>query len=116
MLIGNNNSINLKLVEEISSVTPISFVEFKDLVGNPESVSAKSPHIALVNLMDLGNVETELLRLLKTNFSNLKIVAIHSFQSEQLIAKTLEKGYDDYVSIFDVSEKMFPILNELRIN
>lgn len=116
MLIGNNNSINLKLVEEISTVSPMIFVDYKDLVSDPESISAKSPHIALVNLMDLGNVETELLAILKTNFSDLKIVAIHSFQSEHLIAKTLDKGYDSYISIFDVSEQMFPILDELRIN
>lgn len=116
MLIGNNNLINTKLVEEISAVTPIKLIEYQEIANDPGAVSAKGPHIALVNLMDLGNVENELLEILKTNFSELKIVAIHSFQSEQLINKTLEKGYDRYISIFDISEQVFPILDELRIN
>lgn len=115
MLIGKNNPVNRTLVEKLVPVLSIQFVDYTDLLKNPAAFAVQEPQIALVNLMDLGSVETELLQLLKLNFPNLKIVAIHSFQSEILIEKTLAKGYDSYISIFDISENIASIFEEFAL-
>lgn len=117
MLIGNNNSVNERLVSEFSSVAPVTLVNPNDFLNNTqEVVSNVQPHIAILNLMDVGNVENELLAVLKEQFPQLRIIAIHSFLAEHLIQKTLEKGYDSYVSIFEVSDKMYSVLNEYMVN
>jgi DNA-binding NarL/FixJ family response regulator len=102
MLVGQNNEINEKLVAEISAVFPIKFKDVKSVLEGSDQ--GYSPRILLINLMDVGSDEEELLRVLKKEYPNRKMIAIHCFQTENLIKKTLEKGYDSYLSIFNVSE------------
>lgn len=102
MLVGQKNEINEKLVSEISEVFPIKFKDLKSVLEGSEK--AYSPRIILINLMDAGSDEEELMRILKKEYPDRKKIAIHCFQTENLIEKTLEKGYDSYLSIFNISE------------
>lgn len=108
MLIGEDNKINEKLVEELSQVYPIKFKDLKTILEYSEDLY--SPRIILVNLMDVGSKEDELIQILKFHYSDKKLIAFHCFESEKMIRKTLEKGYDGYLSLFNISEEFSMIL------
>lgn len=114
MLVGLNNSVNEKLVTEISRVYPITFRDVRHIlyISNDSYV----PRILLVNLMDIGSNEELLLRTLKNRYPERMIVGIHCFQSENMIKKTLDKGYDDYISVFKVSEEFSRIIAKQKLN
>ncbi|MGI9531595.1 hypothetical protein [Lutimonas sp.] len=102
MLIGIHNRINQKLVEEISLVYALSFVPYQHILIEDRTLLEQTPRILLVNLMDLG-LEEEALRLtLKKVYPDLNLIGMHCFQSELMIQETLVKGYDQYVSVFDI--------------
>lgn len=110
MLIGQNNQINEKLVEELSQVYPIKFRDLTKILEVTEN--SYSPSFILVNLMDIGSNEKELIQIIKSEYPNQKMIAIHCFQSDKMITKTLEKGYDGYLSIFNISEEFSMVLIE----
>ena len=63
MLIGGRNNINVKLVEEISKVSPITLIEFQDILDGQVSLSSYNPKIFLFNLMDMGSEEENVLKM-----------------------------------------------------
>lgn len=108
MLVGQKNKINDKLVEEISQVFTISFKDINDVLnGNQSDVT---PRIIILNLMDVSVQEKELLTILKSKYPNIKVIGIHCYQSQKMIVNTLNKGYDSYLSIFNISEDFKSIL------
>lgn len=116
MLIGTKNIINDKLMGEISKVLPLEFIEYKDLLHNQKSNNSFDPSIAIVNLMDTGGYEESIVNIVRNQFPTIKIVALHSFKNENLINKTLAKGFDAYMSVFDLSENFGNELERLGID
>ena len=114
MLIGLNNLVNEKLVKEISHVYPITFRDVSSILDN--SKDSYTPRILLVNLMDIGSNEEALLIALKNRYPGRMIIGIHCFQMDNMIQKTLDKGYDDYISVFKVSEEFSRILEKHQLN
>lgn len=110
MLVGKKNKINSKIVDEISQVYPIVFKNYEQVLEEINTIY--SPKILIINLMDLGQVEQEVFSILKKKFPELKCIALHCFQSPKMIKQTLDKGYDDYISIFDLSERFSKLLKE----
>lgn len=114
MLVGLNNLVNEKLVKEISHVYPITFRDVSSILDN--SKDSYTPRILLVNLMDIGSNEEALLIALKNRYPGRMIIGIHCFQMDNMIQKTLDKGYDDYISVFKVSEEFSRILEKQQLN
>ncbi|MFD1292363.1 hypothetical protein ACFQ5N_00830 [Lutibacter holmesii] len=113
MLVGKENKINSKIVDEISYVFPIVFKNYEDVMRDIDTMY--QPRILIVNLMDVGQVEEEVISKLKEKFPELKCIALHCYQSLEMIQKTLDKGYDDYISIFDLSEGFLKLLIEQKV-
>ena len=112
MLIGGRNSVNEKLVKEISKVVPISFMDFLELPKSKFLVDAARPNFVLLNLMDIGLVEQTIFSLVKERYPDSKIIALHCYQSSTLIKKTLDRGYDHYISILNFSEEFQVLLHD----
>lgn len=113
MLVGKENKINSKIVDEISHVFPIVFKNYEEVMRDIDTMY--QPRILIVNLMDVGQVEEEVISKLKKKFPKLKCIALHCFQSPDMIQSTLKKGYDDYISIFDLSEGFSKLLIEQKV-
>lgn len=105
MLIGKENAINAKLVEEISRIFPITLVNYNDLFEDGYHPDSPKPKIILLNLMDIGMEEEVIFSMLKKHHPHTKFIAVHCFQVDSLIQKTLERGYDHYISILNFSEE-----------
>lgn len=114
MLLGKQNSINQKLVFEISQVFPLQFVEYNEEWKNFSSSLKEKPNVVVLNLMDVEDDE-KVLTSLKEQFKNVKIIGVHCFENEDMIALTLEKGVDEYLSIFEFSENIIPTLDKLGV-
>lgn len=113
MLVGGKNEINRKIVNEISEVFPIVFKNYKDVIEKLDSVY--TPRILLINLMDVGSFDEKLIPILKEKYPALNIIAIHCYQSQEMIEKTISKGYDNYISIFDLSNEFSNILQQEKV-
>jgi hypothetical protein len=106
MLIGTKNNINEKLLEEVSQLVPVQFVEYKDFLNSSSSEISVIPNIVIVNLMDVGPHEEAICKLSRNRYPESKLIAIHCFLHESMIVRTLDKGYDAYFSIFKLSEEL----------
>lgn len=113
MLLGKNNLINQKLLLEINELIKLEFVDLdtfkKNLLLKPEY----SPRILLVNLMDVGSFQIELLSKLKTVYPGVKIVGLHNFVSSDRIKLVLANGFDDYMSVFNLGEELVYVFESL---
>ena len=112
MLIGGRNIVNDKLVKEISRVIPISFIDYLDLPGSKSQKDSADPFFVMLNLMDIGLVEASIFKRVKEQYPDSKIIALHCFQVDTLIQKTLNRGYDYYISILNFSEEFQAFLSE----
>ena len=112
MLIGGRNTVNEKLVSEVSKAIPISFVDFLEFPSGKTHPGSGVPHFVILNLMDIGLVEESIFRLVKERYRSAKIIAMHCYQVDSLIQQTLERGYDHYISILNFSEEFEALLNE----
>ena len=112
MLIGGRNSVNEKLVIEISKVIPISFMDFLELPHGKSHTTSDHPSFVLLNLMDIGLVEQSIFRFVKERYPNSHVIALHCYQAEAIIQKTLDRGYDHYISILNFSEEFQVLLHD----
>ena len=115
MLLGKENSINQKLVQEISEVFPIQFREYFVFMADAQIRPDVNPKIFFINLMDVGGDETDLLGMLQVRFPESRKIAIHTFQEEIMVRTTLKKGFDGYLSIFDLNEDLLPLLSSFNL-
>ncbi|OIQ30824.1 MAG: hypothetical protein BM564_01020 [Bacteroidetes bacterium MedPE-SWsnd-G2] len=115
MLIGNSNSVNKKLVDEISKIYPITFVDATNFVEHPLEVNSSLPRIIIVNLMDVASNERDLFALIKNTYPDRKLLGLHCFKSQNMIQNVLDSGYDGYLSIFDFSNEFSEIINKLGV-
>lgn len=113
MLIGQKSNINDKLVEEISEIFTISFWDINDVINGVQNTT--EPRIIIINLMDINVQEDEILNILKNKHPHAKVIGIHCYQSPKMIEKTLSKGYDGYLSIFNLSEELGLTLKEQHL-
>lgn len=113
MLVGKENKINHKIIDEVSHVFPIVFKNYEEVLDIFDA--PYSPKFLLINLIDVGQVEEEVIAILKNKFPHLKSIALHCYQSPDMIQDTIDKGYDGYISIFDLSEGFSKLLTELEI-
>lgn len=113
MLVGKSNSVNKKLVKEISEILPISFVDSNLYLEHSREI--RNPRVVIINLMDVGEYEGVLYSQIKTSYPNVKILAMHCFQAESMIQQVLDRGYDGYLSIFDFSEEFSVLMEQLEI-
>lgn len=112
MLIGIKNNVNDKLLQELSQISSFELIDYREILKNPEILNAKYSNIILVNLMDVGGYDQDIVEILRKYFSDIKIIALHCFKSEAMISSVLEKGYDFYISIFDFSEEISEHITE----
>lgn len=116
MLIGTKNNVNDKLLGEISKIFSTEFVNYTKIQETSAIFDLVEPRIILVNLMDVGGSDTQLLSILRNRFPNLKIMGLHCFNTEQMISSTLAKGFDGYLSVFDFSNDFHNLLDATGIN
>jgi Tat protein secretion system quality control protein TatD with DNase activity len=96
------------LVEEISKVFPITFIDFHDILNDQSHLNSNNTKIFLFNLMEEENV----FKIVKKCYPDKKIIALHCFQVCSLIQKTLDRGYDHYISILNFSDEFQLLLSE----
>ncbi|GGZ74783.1 hypothetical protein [Algibacter mikhailovii] len=113
MLIGRENSINQKLVDKISEIIPIVFKNYEAVLEGFED--RLIPRVLIVNLMDVGPIENEIISNLKKKYPQIKLIAVHCFQAPEMIDSIIRKGYDSYVSIFDISNELSNMLREQEV-
>lgn len=113
MLVGKENVVNKKIVKEVSEVFTIAFKNYNEIIDGSQTLY--SPRILLVNLMDLGSYEEEVISALKEKFPKLKLIAIHCFQNPEMIDSLIRKGYDSYVSVFDLSNEFSTMLHDQEV-
>ena len=113
MLLGKNNLINQKLIFEINKLIKLEFVDLDTFKMYPLIKPEYSPRILLVNLMDVGSFQMELLSKLKTVYPGVKIIAIHNFMGPDKIKSILENGFDAYMSVFNLGEELVSVFESL---
>ena len=102
-IIGEENRVNNKLVNEMVKIQEVRFFSVSEVLeGVLKDFRLK---MILINLMDIGPNEGQLMDYLRSHHASVKRIAIHCFQSQNLIDDTLKRGYDSYWSLFDISEK-----------
>ncbi|NME71912.1 hypothetical protein [Flammeovirga aprica] len=109
LLIGKKNNLNHKLVEQIHSLTPVKMVELDEVVDDELS----SEGYVFVNLLDVSIPSAEVLRIVKKQFPNDCIVAMHCFQVDHMINKLMEEGYHAYVSILDFTDSIHDVFDQI---
>lgn len=110
MLIGLKNNVNEKLIEQISKIYSVDFGVCTEILNNPLILNSKRPKILLVNLMDVGSNDKKIVAVLDKYFPGLKKIGMHCYKEDKMITSVLEKGFDDYISMFDFSEKISTFL------
>ncbi|MBB3699763.1 hypothetical protein KMW28_01510 [Flammeovirga yaeyamensis] len=106
LLIGKDNSLNNKLIEQIYYLTPIKRVELNDILE--QKITSRG--YIFVNLLDVDLPSSKVLSIIKNKFPNDCIVAMHCFQVDHMINNLMEEGYNAYISILDFSEDLSSIL------
>ncbi|KXX68621.1 hypothetical protein AVL50_22960 [Flammeovirga sp. SJP92] len=109
LLIGKENNLNNKLVEQIHSLTPIKRVDLEEIVDD----QLTSEGYIFVNLLDVSISSAEVLRIVRKKFPNDCIVAMHCFQVDHMINKLMEEGYHAYVSILDFTDSIHDVFGEV---
>ena len=113
MLLGKNNLINQKLIFEINKLIKLEFVDLDTFKMYPLIKPEYSPRILLVNLMDVGSFQIEMLSNLKTVYPGVKIIGIHNFMGPDKIKSILENGFDAYMSVFNLGEELVSVFESL---
>jgi hypothetical protein len=113
MLLGKENLINQKLIFEINKLIKLKFIDLDTFKMYPILKPEYSPRIILVNLIDVGSFQIELLSKLKTIYPDVKIIGIHNFISPNKIKLVLENGFDAYMSVFNLGEELVSVFESL---
>lgn len=113
MLLGKENLINKKLEFEINKLIKLEFVDLDTFKMYPVLKPEYSPRILLVNLMDVGSIQSEILNKLKTIYPDVKIIGIHNFMGPDKVKSILENGFDAYMSVFNLGEELVSVFESL---
>ncbi|OHX67062.1 hypothetical protein [Flammeovirga pacifica] len=108
ILIGNDNELNSKLLEEIKHFIPIEQITYNKLLM---SDSIDKEGILLINLLDVVGDSKEVINEVRMRYPRHKVIALHYFQVDSMIEKLLNDGFDEYVSILNFSETIHEILD-----
>lgn len=102
LLIGKDNNLNEKLLEQIQHLTPIKRVEIETIIDG----NISSEGYIFVNLLDMDLPSSEVLSIIKKKFPNDCIVAMHCFQVDHMINTLMEEGFHAYISILDFTDSI----------
>lgn len=80
--------------EEYNDSLPVHLVSCKDLAGMKNDENT----LIVIDLMDFERSAFEIIENLKETHSSAKVLALHIYQSEELILPLFKKGIDGYIS------------------
>ncbi|WP_281615453.1 hypothetical protein [Flammeovirga sp. SubArs3] len=110
ILIGNDNTINNRLSEELLALFPISCLSFEVIESLKEDYQEG---YIFFNLLDINVTVEQAFLLVKSKYPRKKIIGIHCFQVEQMINSILVLGFDAYISLFNFSEDVEKTLQRI---
>lgn len=110
VLTGKKNSVNLMLTQQIAGVVPIEFVECSKILDGSGLKNPPLSGVVFVNRMDVGSNEKKILGALRSAFPYAIVIAIHTYTIASMKESTIRLGYDDYISIFNLSSDLPDLL------
>lgn len=113
MLIGKDTVVTRKLVQQISRIHPIEFLEYRSDLESLLAGIEDAPRLIFVNLLDLGG-EIAMPRAIKRVLPRSTLVGIHCYQAKNMIAVLYKNGFNKYISIFHLSDELPKILFEFK--
>jgi len=114
MLVGKQNHINQKMLQELNSIKETPLVVYDSDKGMMLAEVGIPPTFVIFNLLDIEN-PVVVLNHIKTNFPEVKTIALHYFENEQMIASIMTMGFDGYIPLFQFSEKAPEVLQDLDL-
>lgn len=98
------------LKEEFDTGMQVEVYPF-DKVFKPEVASKNT--LFIIDLMDFDTSAHEAVERLKENYSSSKIIALHIYQSEELIRPLFKKGVDGYISSDPTRKEFFTAVKQV---
>ncbi|MBB6461479.1 hypothetical protein [Flammeovirga kamogawensis] len=108
ILIGNDNNLNSKLIEEIKILTPIERMTLTDL--EQKNIEQVPDGYLFINLLDTIIQSSVILRQLKEKFPKHTIIAMHCFQVDHMIESLIQEGFDAYISVLNFEEGIHDVI------
>ncbi len=96
--------------EEFEQAVDVGIASYEDLM----SLDLKQKNVLFViDLMDFERSSFNIIEKLKDNYAAAKILALHIYQSEELINPLFEKGVDGYISSDPTRSEFFRAVNDI---
>lgn len=107
ILVGAENYVNEKMLKQIKQLIDSKFILYScDLSEELNKLDGHKNYF-FINLMDIDRQQEDaLLQGLKSEFPESKFIAIHAFIVEHMVNEVLNRGYDDYLPIFEFAERL----------
>lgn len=107
ILIGVDNEINRKLLLQLKELYDCEFLNVEGDYCDKLKKKAGESSFFFLNIIDLENEqESIILNNLKLRRPDSKLIAIHTFMIDSMIEGILLRGFDEYIPIFEFSERL----------
>lgn len=99
----------------MNQLLPVQMVGYQKLLQHELLPGKASPKVIFINLIDVGKQKGEVFKYLKKYYPNSKLITLHYYKTPRMIKDTLKEGYDGYLSIFNFSDALMELFEQLSI-
>ncbi|WP_069130446.1 response regulator [Rhodohalobacter halophilus] len=98
------------LVAEFDADQPVDVVSYEEILSSDKT---NEPALFIIDLMDFDRSAYDAVEELKQTYSSSKIIALHIYQSEELVKPLFERGADGYISSDPTRKEFFAAVTKV---